>query len=181
MTAQRVHGWMAEFASASSLLDAVTRLRGAGYTRIDAYSPFAVAGVADALQPSARNPIARLVLIGGLFGGLGTLALQWVASTIAYPLNIGGRPYASWPAFIPAALEMTFLFAAVFGVVGMLVGARMPQLYHPTFNVARFEAASRDGFFVLVHADDPQCQDDGKALRALLDQLAPLDIDEVAQ
>jgi hypothetical protein len=179
MTATPIHGWLAEFDGASVLLNATTRLRAAGYTHVEAYSPFPVSGLADVLQPSARNPIARLVLVGGLIGGLGMLALQWYASAIAYPVNIGGRPLASWPAFIPAALEMTFLAAAVFGVVGMLVGAGAPRLYHPAFNVARFEAASRDGFFVLVSADDPRCHDGGKALRQLLDELGALDVNEV--
>lgn len=179
MTAARVHGWLAEFGGAAPLLDAVTNLRAAGYTRIEAFSPIPVGGLAKALHLPRRNPIAMLVLVGGLIGGFGTLALEWYASTVAYPMNIGGRPDASWPAFIPAALEMTFLLAAVFGVVGMLVSAGLPQLYHAVFNVERFEAASRDGFFVLVRADDPQLGADDRHLRELLEQAGAVAVDEV--
>lgn len=181
MSAAQRHGWLAELDGAASLLDAVARLREAGYTRIEAFSPIPVNGLAEALQPrrNAISPIALLVLLGGLAGGIGTLMLQWYAATIAYPMNIGGRPNASWPAFIPAALEMTFLFAAVFGVIGMLFAAGLPKLYHAVFHVDRFEAASRDGFFVLVRADDPRLEDDARHVRELLAQTGASAIDEV--
>lgn len=183
MTAAPRHGWMAEFDSAAALKAAVVRLRAAGWHDIEVYSPFAVDGLAEALPPRAPNPIgpiARLMLIGALVGGIGTLALQWYASVHAYPLDIGGRPLASWPAFIPAALEMTFLFGALFGVVGMLVHAGLPRLYHPAFNVPRFAAASRDGFFVLVQGNGPFTATDDGTPRAWLERLGARGVYEVA-
>lgn len=155
MTDAASHGYLVEFASAEGLLDAARYMRAAGYTRLEAYSPFPVEGLAEALGP-LRNRVPLLMLLGGLLGGVGTLAMEYYADVIAYPLDIGGRPNASWPAFIPPALEMTVLFAALFGVVGMLWANGLPRLYHPLFNVDRFAAASRDGFFLLVRADDPQ-------------------------
>lgn len=169
-------GWLARFDGAHALLVAVRELRALGYSRLEAYTPYAVEGLAEALGP-VRNRIPLLVLLGGLCGGLGTLALQWYAAVIDYPVNVGGRPDASWPAFVPAALEMTFLFAAAFGVVGMFVANGLPRLHHPLFAVPGFEAASRDGFFLWLRADDERF--DPRRARADLERLAPLAIDEV--
>jgi hypothetical protein len=170
------YGCMAEFASAEALLAAVAHLRAAGYTRLEAYAPYPVEGLAEALGP-VRDRVALLTLLGGLFGGFGTLALQYYAAVVDYPINVGGRPDASWPAFIPAALEMTFLFAALAGVIGMLAGNGLPQLYHPVFHVERFTAASRDGFFVLLRADDPRWA--GDTPPRAFDTLGALAIEEV--
>ena len=170
------YGYMAQFDSAETLRGAALQLRHAGYTRLEAYTPFAVDGLAEALGPM-RNRIPLLVLLGGLVGGIGTLVLQYYSAVIDYPIDVGGRPAASWPAFIPAALEMAILFAVVAGVIGMLAGNGLPRLYHPTFNVERFAAASRDGFFMVIRADDP-CYD-ADAVRQSLADLGPLAIDEV--
>jgi hypothetical protein len=170
-------GWLARFDGADALLLAVRELRGLGYTRLEAYTPYAMDGLAEALGP-VRNRIPLLVLLGGLCGGFGTLFLQWYASVVNYPIDVGGRPDASWPAFIPAALEMTILFAALFGVAGLFVGNGLPRLVHPLFAVPGFEAASRDGFFLWLRADDPRF--DASRARADLARLAPLAIDEVA-
>jgi hypothetical protein len=163
------HGCLAQFASVPALLAAVKQLRKDGYTRLEAYTPFAVDGLAEALGP-VRNRVPLLMLIGGLVGGLGTLALQYYAAVIDYPIDVGGRPDASWPAFIPAALEMTILFAALAGIFGMLVGNGLPRLNHPLFDSGRFEAASRDGLFVLLRADDPHYE-----VERVLHDLARLD------
>jgi hypothetical protein len=176
MTAPPRHGCMAEFASGEALLAAATQLRLEGYMKLEAYSPFAVEGLAAALGP-VRDRIPLLMLLGGLFGGVGTLALEYYSAVIDYPINVGGRPNASWPAFIPAALEMTILFATLFGVIGMLVSNRLPRLYHPVFNVARFADASRDGFFLVVRADDPRY--DAQRVRRDLKALDALSVDEV--
>lgn len=176
MNAPRDHGCLAQFASVPALLAAVTQLRADGYTRLEAYTPFAVDGLAEALGP-ARNRIPLLMLLGGLVGGLGTLALQYYAAVIDYPIDVGGRPDASWPAFIPAALEVTILFAALAGIVGMLVGNGLPRLSHPLFNSTRFEAASRDGLFVLLRADDPR-YDAERVLREF-ERLDPLHVEQV--
>ncbi len=157
MNAPQCHGLLAEFASEDALLAAVRGLRAQGYARLEAYTPYAIEGLVDALgaqRAPLRSRLAFWVLLGGLCGGLGMLALQYYAAAVAYPINVGGRPDASWPAFLPAALEMTILFAAVFGVLAMLLANGLPRLHHPLFAVQRFERASRDGLFVLVRADD---------------------------
>ena len=176
MTDPNVYGCMAQFDSAETLRGAALQLRHAGYTRLEAYSPFAVDGLAEALGPT-HSRLSLLVLLGGLVGGVGTLALQYYSAVIDYPIDVGGRPAASWPAFIPAALEMTILCAVLAGVIGMLLGNGLPRLYHPVFNVARFADASRDGFFLVIRADDPHYDSD-HARQALID-LAPLSVDEV--
>jgi hypothetical protein len=170
------HGCLAQFASVPTLLAAVKQLRMDGYTRLEAYTPFAVDGLAEALGP-VRNRIPLLMLLGGLAGGLGMLALQYYAAVIDYPIDVGGRPDASWPAFIPAALEMTILFAALAGIIGMLVGNGLPRLNHPLFDSERFEAASRDGLFVLLRADDPRYEID-RVLHDLA-RLDPLHVEQV--
>ncbi|SEI68555.1 DUF3341 domain-containing protein [Frateuria terrea] len=176
MSAPREQGWLARFDDANALLLAVRELRALGYTQLEAYAPYPVEGLAEALGP-VRNRIPLLVLLGGLFGGFGTLWLEWYASVVDYPIDVGGRPDASWPAFVPAALEMTILFAALFGIAGMLFANGLPRLNHPLFGVPRFDAASRDGFFVWLRADDPRF--DVHQSHADLARLAPLAIDEV--
>jgi hypothetical protein len=176
MSGLREQGWLARFGDADALLLAVRELRGLGYTQMEACTPYAVEGLAEALGP-VRNRIPLLVLLGGLCGGFGTLFLEWYASVVDYPIDVGGRPDASWPAFIPAALEMTILFAALFGIVGMFAANGLPRLNHPLFEVANFDAASRDGFFLWLRADDPRF--DAQQARTDLERLAPLAIDEV--
>jgi hypothetical protein len=170
-------GWLARFDDAHALLQAVRELRALGYTRLEAYTPYPVEGLAEALGP-VRNRIPLLVLLGGLCGGFGTLFLEWYASVVDYPIDVGGRPDASWPAFVPAALEMTILFAALFGIVGLFVACGLPRLNHPLFAVPGFEAASRDGFFLWLRADDPRFG--ATQAHADLARLAPLAIEEVA-
>jgi hypothetical protein len=176
MSAPREHGWLTRFEGADALLLAVYELRGIGYTRLEAYTPHAVEGLADALGP-VRNRIPLLVLLGGLFGGVGTLGLQYYSAVIDYPINVGGRPDASWPAFVPAALEMSILFAVLAGVVGLLAANGLPRLHHPLFDLPCFELASRDGFFLWLRADDPRF--DAQQARADLVRLAPLAIEWV--
>ena len=176
MSTLHEQGWLARFDDAEALLLAARELRGLGYTQMEAYTPYAVEGLAEALGP-VRNRIPLLVLLGGLCGGFGTLFLEWYAAVVDYPIDVGGRPDASWPAFIPAALEMTILFAALFGIVGMFVANGLPRLNHPLFDVARFDAASRDGFFLWLRADDPRF--DLQHAYADLKRLAPMAIDEV--
>lgn len=175
MTRPEGHGVLAGFADTEALVSAVHRLRAQGYVP-EVYTPYPVDGLTEALGvPRSRLPLAMLV--GGLLGAIGTLWLQWYSAVVDYPIDVGGRPAASWPAFIPSALEMTVLGAAVFGMVALLVGCGLPKLHHPLFNVERFERASRDGLFVLLRNDDPHF--DALQARADLDAVHALQIDEV--
>jgi hypothetical protein len=125
-----------------------------GYRQIEAYSPFPVEGLAEITGVRGRR-LPLIVLGGGLLGGIGALVMQWYSATISYPLNVGGRPYASWPNFVPITFELTILLGGVAAVLGMLWLNGLPQPYHPVFNVPRFAQASRDRFFLCIEASDP--------------------------
>jgi hypothetical protein len=151
-----VYGVVAEFESGHDLIHAVEKTREAGYRRIEAYTPFPVEGLSEALG-LRRNNVPLITLIGGLAGGLGGFFFQYWVSAIAYPMNIGGRPYNSWPAFIPVTFELTVLGASLSAVFGMLALNRLPQPHHPLFNVQRFaKHATTDRFFLCIEARDPK-------------------------
>ena len=159
------YGLMAEFDSAQALVDAANGVRAAGYTRADAYSPFPIHGLAEALGFRERH-VAPIVLGAGIMGALAGYGLEYWTQVIDFPMNIGGRPFHAWVSFIPPAFETTILFAAFSAVIGMLVLNGLPQPYHPVFNVARFERASQDGFFLAIEASDPKF--DAEATKAFL-------------
>jgi hypothetical protein len=146
---------MAEFDTPEQLVHAVEKAREAGYHRMDAYSPFPVEGLAEAMHLK-RVDVPLVTLLGGLAGGLGGFAFQYWVNVYAYPLNIGGRPLNSWPAFIPVTFELTILGASLCAVFGMLALNRLPQPHHPVFNVHRFAHASSDRFFLCIEARDPK-------------------------
>jgi len=153
--APRIYGLMAEFEDATALVAATERAHEAGYRRMDAYSPFPIEELHHAMgSPHSKLPL--IVLIGGIVGCLGGFALQYWAATIAYPVNIGGRPLNSWPAFIPVTFECTILIAALAAVLGMLGLNGLPMPYHPVFNVERFALASRSRFFLVIESKDKQ-------------------------
>jgi hypothetical protein len=149
------YGLMAEFDSARALLDAANRVREAGYTKTDAYSPFPIHGLAEALGFKDRR-ISKFVLAGGIIGALAGYGLEYWTSAIAYPLNIGGRPLHSWVSFIPPAFETTILFAAFTAGITMIALNGLPLPYHPVFNAPRFAHASQDAFFLAIEATDPK-------------------------
>lgn len=151
----RLFGVLAEFETPEQLLTAARKARDAGYKNIDAYTPFPIEGLAHAIG-FRWTAVPLITLIGGISGGLSGFGLQYWCSAISYPINIGGRPLNSWPAFIPVTFELTVLGAALFSVVGMLALNKLPQPYHPVFNVERFGAASTDRFFLLIEARDPK-------------------------
>jgi hypothetical protein len=172
-----LHGLMAEFDNPTALVEATNRARLAGYRAMDAYSPIPIEELNDALGLK-RTRLPRLVLLGGILGGLGGFSLEYWASTIAYPMNIGGRPFNSWPHFIPVTFETTVLGAALSCFVGMWALNKLPQPYHPVFNVPAFDRASSDRFFLCIEATDARF--DRGETRAFLESLRPVGVSEVA-
>jgi hypothetical protein len=150
-----IYGVMGEFETPEKLIHAVEKLREAGYRRFEAYSPFPLEGLSEAMGLK-RNLVPLITLIGGLTGGLGGFGFQYWVAVITYPMNIGGRPLNSWPAFIPVTFELTILGASLAAVFGMLALNRLPQPHHPVFNVPRFSHASADRFFICIEAHDPK-------------------------
>jgi hypothetical protein len=176
MAKRPIYGVMAEFETTKDILDAAHRARAAGYREMDAYSPFPVEGLSEAVGlPRTWLPV--ITLIGGLIGCGGGFFLQYYPNAMGFPLDIGGKPFDSWPAFIPITFEMTILFAGVFSVVGMIWLNRLPTPYHPVFNVPRFELASQDRFFLCIKARDPKFDVEG--VRVFLEELGPREVNIV--
>jgi hypothetical protein len=172
-----IHGLLAEFTTPEAVLGAARRAFEQGYRRLDAYTPFPVEGLAEAIG-FTRNRLPLIVLAGGIVGGLAAYLMMWYSAVINYPLNVGGRPYHSWPAFVPITFEMTVLAAAFAAVLGMLGLNGLPMPYHPVFNVPSFAQASRNRFFLGIQADDPLF--DRAQTRHFLEGLGPKEVHEVA-
>src|SRR6186997_1465643 len=172
-TAPGLYGLLAEFDSAQALLDAANRVRAAGFTKTDAYSPFPIHGLDEAIG-FREHLIPKIVLGAGITGALAGYGLEVWTQVIAYPMNIGGRPFNSWVSFIPPAFETTILFAAFSAVIGMLALSGLPQPYHPVFNAPRFQLASQDRFFLLIAEKDPKF--DAVRTRAFLADLHPREV-----
>jgi len=176
MTATRIYGLLAEFDAPEPLVTAAERAYADGYRHMDAHTPFPVHGLAEAVG-FHTNRVPLLVLIAGILGaGLGFFSQYW-AAVIDYPINVGGRPLNSWPAFIPITFEVTILAAAVTAVLGMLALNGLPQPYHPVFNAPRFALATRDRFFLCIEATDPRF--DPVATRAFLEGLGAREVTDV--
>jgi hypothetical protein len=155
MSEKSIYGLMAEFDGPDAIVTAAERAHKEGYRKMDAYTPFPVEELAEALGHHKRL-LPWIVLAGATLGGLAGYALQYFATVLYYPINVGGRPLHSWPAFIPVTFELTILGGAVAAVVGMLALNGLPMPYHPVFNATRFEHATRDKFFLCIESVDPR-------------------------
>ena len=175
---QSPFGLAAEFDSDHAVLQAAKQVHAAGYRRTDAFSPYPVEGLPEAIG-FERTGMAFITGIGALIGVIGGYFMLWFANVIHYRWNIGGRPPHSWPAFIPITFELGVLFAALGAVIGMLALNGLPMPYHPMFNLPNFTLASRDKFFILIESSDPQF--DLEKTRAFLEGLNPLSVMEVAK
>jgi hypothetical protein len=172
-----LYGLMAEFDNPTELVAAAHAARRAGYKRMDAYSPIPIEELHEAIG-FHHTKLPLIVLIGGIVGGLAGYGLQYWASAIEYPLNIGGRPFNSWPAFIPITFELTILGAALSAVFGMLALNGLPMPYHPVFNAPRFALASRNRFFLCIESRDAKFHRD--ETQRFLEGLDPRGVSEVA-
>jgi hypothetical protein len=174
-----IYGLMAEFKSPEELIAATHKVKGAGYSRLDAYSPFPIEEVIEEVAPGDTG-VPRLVLLMGLIGASTGFILQYVGNIIDYPYNIGGRPLniTNWPSMIPITFEMGILFAAFTAAISMVILNGLPKPYHPVFNVPRFERASQDGFFLCIEATDPLF--DRAQTSQFLRTLGPTQVNEVA-
>jgi hypothetical protein len=176
VTAQGPYALVAEFDSADTLLAAAEQARLTGYRKMDAYTPFPVHGLSEAIGfKDVKVPFS--VFIGGLCGVTFGFSLLWYTATVDYPLDVGGKPFNSLPSFVPISFECTVLFSALTAVFGMLAYNRLPKPYHPIFNTPGFERASQDRFFLAIEAADPNY--DSSKTREFLDSLHPLSVAEV--
>ncbi|HWH72353.1 MAG TPA: DUF3341 domain-containing protein [Candidatus Sulfotelmatobacter sp.] len=173
-----LYGLMAEFEGHEQLLQATKGAYAAGYRSMDAYSPFPVEGLAEALGHE-YTAIPLLTLLGGMAGGLGAYFMEWYSMGRLYPLNVGGRPLNSWPNFIPVTFELTILIASLSAFVGMWVLNRLPQPHHPVFNVPEFRRASIDRFFLCIEVKDPQFE--RQSTWKFLEGLKPVKVTEVQE
>jgi hypothetical protein len=175
-TSTRLYGLLAEYKSPEALVEAAEKTYARGYRRIDAFSPFPVEGLAEAIGFHS-NRIPLIVLIGGLTGGIGAFFMMWFSAVLNYPINVGGKPLLSWPAFVPITFELTILIASFAAVFGMLALNGLPMPHHPLFYVPDFTRASRSRFFLCIQADDPLF--DRNETRAFLESLEPRRIIDV--
>lgn len=175
-TQPQAFGILAEFATSEELVAAAAQVHGEGYREMECYSPLPVDEACEAIG-FHRTSIPLVVLIGGIVGGVVGFGLQYWASVIEYPLNIGGRPLNSWPSFIPVTFEMTVLFAVLSAVLGMLAMNGLPRPHHPLFAIPSFARASQDRFFLCVLSRDPKY--DPEAVRALLGRLGATEVTDV--
>ncbi len=149
-----IYGLLAEFETPADIVRAARAAHEEGYRRMDAYSPFPVEGLSEAVG-FHKDRVALVCLVGGLLGLATAYVLQFWINTINYPINVGGRPFHSWPSFVVVSFELTVLFGGLAAALGMLAMNGLPMPYHPLFNVPIFAMATRDRFFLCIEAADP--------------------------
>jgi hypothetical protein len=171
-----LYGLIAEFAEHEQLLEAARRTYAAGYRQIDAFSPFPIEGLAEALGHE-YTPVPLIALLGGIAGGLGGYFMEWYSMARLYPLNVGGRPLNTWPNFIPVTFELTILIAALSAFTAVFVLSHLPRPHHPVFNVPEFRRASIDRFFLCIEAEDPKFEHE--QTWKFLESLAAVAVEEV--
>lgn len=171
-----MHGFAAEFEDAEGIIEAARAAKDAGYNEIKAYTPYYVEGLNEIIEDSP-NMFPWLVLIGLFVGAFVGMAFQYFASVEGYPINVGGRPLFSWPAFIPVSFELAILFAALAAVGGYFVRIGLPLPYHPIFNAPNIELASRSRFFLCIETRDKRFH--VQNTRTFLEGLEPLNVSEV--
>ena len=177
--APTTYGLLAEFPDADSLIVATRKARAEGYTLMDTHTPYPVGETADALG-FPKSEMGTVMFIGGMTGALSGFFMQYWDNAYGYSLNIGGRPYLSWPSFIPITFEMMVLTAALSGLFGLMALCGLPRLHHPLFNSKAFDRATRDRFFLSVEAADPKF--DLEHTRAFFDTLNPISpVEEVME
>lgn len=171
-----IYGLLAEFEDPDQLVAATKSAHEAGYRQMDAYAPFPVDGLGEALGMN-RTPISLIVLLGGILGAVGGFGLQYYIAVIAEPINVGGKPLNSWPSFIPVTFETTIMGAALAAVIGLFLLNNLPMPYHPVFNIESFSHASQDGFFLCIETADPQF--DMEKTKGFLQSLQPREVYDV--
>jgi Protein of unknown function (DUF3341) len=174
--ARRLYGLMAEFERPDDLRKAVREVREQGYRRLDAYTPLPIDGLVEEMGVHS-SWLPLIVLIAGIIGAIGGFLMQYYASVISFPIDIGGRPLNSWPAFIPVTFELTILCAALSAVLGMLALCGLPRPHHPIFNEPRFVLASQNRLFLCIESRDRRF--DREATRRLLESFGPAGVYEI--
>jgi hypothetical protein len=175
---KNIYGIMAEFDTPTQLVDAARQVRAAGYTKTDAFSPFPLHEIDEALG-IRRSILPFLIFGGGIAGLLTGLGLQWFVHVFEYPIIVGGRPFFSLPSFIPPMFELTILFASLTAVFGMLLLNGLPQPYHPVFNVPRFALATREKFFLVIESRDAKF--DYEETKKFIQGLSPQEVFDVEE
>jgi Alternative complex III, ActD subunit len=173
-----LYGLVAEFEDPTALVQATRTAYESGYRRMDAFSPFPIEELSEALG-FHRTKMPLLILLGGITGAISGFALQYYCAVVSYPINVAGRPLNSWPSWIPVTFELTVLIASLTAVFGLLAVCGLPMPYHPLFHVPRFSRATRDGFFLCIEATDPRF--DREATKDFLSGLNPREVTEVPQ
>jgi hypothetical protein len=170
-------GIIAVFTTPAAILNAARHLRDGGFRAVDAYTPYLVEGLDEAIRPPPRPLLPLVMFAGAAIGAIYGFFLQYWDEVLGYPINVGGRPHDSWPAFVVSAFEITLLFAVAFGFFPLLAACRLPRLYHPLFSMPAFDRASRDRFVLCVEASDSSFEPD--TLRQLLERLGAEEVAEV--